>query len=245
MMIGGMKMKIVIWLLGLSLAQSLLGQETTNFLFRNRFPIVNDTIRCDLSPLFAWWTRQMAVQTAVTNTNNPGFATNTTPDPMPLWLHISGQILQEIPEGWIVNGNLETAPGRGYSTRILVVHPPRNELNRFMQRDALLKEPLPTPDYSEQEAKISAADNRAFIANTIGDDDLEDFYASEADRERRDLEDLKKRDQNLVKERADAVAALGNFPSGWQTYRVDLFALNTGRWLQGLPVFDAGLSFTK
>lgn len=116
---------------------------------------------------------------------------------------------------------------------------------RFAQHTALLNSPLPKPDYSAQQARIDTIYNRAFIANTFGDPDWEDYYASEAAREESDLNAQKQRDQDLEKQRADNLASLGDFPADWQTYQIDLFALNTGRAMQGLPVFDAGLSFVK
>jgi len=239
-----MKTKIAIGLLLLGLVLESFGQVSTNFLFRYRSPIINDKIRCDLTPLYSWWGQQLAAQ-EIANGTNTAVVTNDTPSPMPAWAHISGDLVQQTPQGWVVSGIVETAPGVGSLSRVLVIHPPRNEPIRFAQKLAALKNPPPTPDYSQQEAMINAMDNRAFIANAIGDLDLQDYYATEADRRQRELENQKQQDQAAENRRVNSLNALGDFPAEWQTYQVDLFALNTGRQVNGLPVYDAGLSFEK
>ncbi len=241
-----MKTKIAIGLLLLGLAQGLFGQISTNFFYRYRNPIVSDTIRCDLTPLFNWWAQQLAIQEISNGTNNSTLATNSAAvSPMPVWAHISGELAEETSQGWVVSGVVETAPGVGSLTKILLIHPPRNEPARFAQKLAAMKNPPPPPDYSQKEAMINTTDNRAFVASAIGDPDLQDYYAGEASRQQRELEDQKRRDQDAENRRVNSLAALGDFPADWQTYQVDLFALNTGRQANGLPVYDAGLSFEK
>lgn len=241
---GGMKAKIIIYFVVLSLAQSVFSQVSTNFMFRYRNPVINDTLRCDLSPLFAWWTRQLMMQTAA-RSNATEVVTNATPSPMPSWVHVLGEIAQEIPQGWIVDATLETAPGQGTTSRILLIHCPRNEVTRFSQHLFLVNNPLPTPSYTNEEARIKTIYNRAFLAESYGDADWEDYFISQADREQQNLESQKEHNQDLEKQRADTLVALGDFPPDWQTYQVDLFAFNTGRSQRGLPVYDAGLSFVK
>jgi hypothetical protein len=178
-------------------------------------------------------------------TNNQTTVTNAAVSPMPLWAHIDGELVQETPQGWVVNGVVETAPGVGSLAKVLIIHPPRNEVNRFAQKLALVKNPPPTIDYSEQQAMINAMDNRAFIANAVGDPDLQDYYAAEGERRQHDLDAQKQQDQDAENRRIESLSALGDFPSEWQTYQVNLFALNTRRQLNGMTVYDAGLSFEK
>jgi len=231
-----------------AITQSAIGQVSTNFLFRYRTPIINDTTRCDLSPLFLWWAAQLEAQAVASSNQNPAsanvFTTNTV-RPMEPWLHITGQIVQDDTQGWIVVGTVESAPGKGRFIKALVVHPPRKEMARFARQTTLLNNPLPPPDYSAQEADIKVQDKRAFVANTIGDEDLENYYAMAAAEARRELEARKKRDQAIAAERTGFLESLGDFPRDWQTYQVDIFAFNTRRQLNGLPVFDAGLSFSN
>jgi hypothetical protein len=165
--------------------------------------------------------------------------------PMEPWLHVVGPILREDPQGWIVDAAVESGPGKGNPSKILLIHPPRKEKDRFAQKLTLVSNPPPPPDYSSQEAFVKTQDNRAFVAGAMGDDDLENSYEVAADQAYRELQERKARDQAAAAERNDFLASLGNFPANWQAYQVDLFAFNTGRQLNGLPIFDAGLSFEK
>jgi hypothetical protein len=244
----GMKTTMMIWAAALMVTQSAIGEGTTNFLFRNRFPIANDTLRCDLTPLYVWWAEQLTQRAQSGGeriTNGIGSTANLTERPMAPWVHITGEIDKEDPQGWIVNATVEYAPGKGNGMKILLIHPPRKELARFAVKSNLVNNPPPPPDYSAQEEEIKAQKNRAFVANAIGDDDLEEAYMASAAQFERDLDARKKRDQSVVAERNRNLEDLGNFPSDWQMYHVDVFALNTGRQLYGLPIFDAGLSFTN
>src|SRR5690349_459222 len=49
-----------------------VGQVSTNFLFRYRFPLLNDSLRCDLGPLYAWWTAQLDAKTNLPPTGRVG-----------------------------------------------------------------------------------------------------------------------------------------------------------------------------
>ncbi len=233
------------------IAQSVIGEVSTNFLFRNRFPIVNDSLRCDLTPLFSWWAAQLD---AKTNSQPAGEkiadgssdAANSADRPMAPWVHITGEILnKDEPQGWVVDAVVETSPGKGVPVKIMLIHPPRKEVDRFAQRMNLLNNPPPPPDNSSLEAAIQTQNKRVFVAETLGEWDLEDTYLSAAADAKRELEAQKERDQSVANQRAQAIAALGDFPTDWQVYRVDLFALNTGKQIKGLPVFDAGLSFSN
>lgn len=246
----GMKTKIIIWAGVLLVAQSAIGQVSTNFLFRYRYPIANDTLRCDLTPLYAWWAEQLdaaqKVQSAgEQSANGMGYATNVMERPMAPWFHITGEIVKEDPQGWIVNAMVEFAPGKGNPVKILLIHPPRKEIERFAEKRNFLNNPPPPPDYSSREAQIKAQNDRAFVVNALGDPDLADAYLADATQARRELDAQKARDQSIEAEKSRALDGLGDFPPDWQTYRADVFALNTGRQLYGLPVFDAGLSFAK
>ncbi len=188
-----MKIRIIIWAGVLLVAQSAMGQVSTNFLFRYRFPIANDTLRCDLTPLYAWWAEQLdAAQKAESvggqSANGMGYATNEMERPMAPWFHVTGEIVKEDPQGWIVNAMVEFAPGKGNPMKILLIHPPRKELDRFAQKRILLNNPPPPPDYSSQEAQIKAQNDRAFVVNALGDPDLADAYLADAAQARRELD---------------------------------------------------------
>ncbi|HWC61635.1 MAG TPA: hypothetical protein VHC44_18225 [Verrucomicrobiae bacterium] len=246
-----MKTRIATFAIVVFVAQCAIAQTPTNFLFRNRFPILNDSLRCDLAPLYAWWANQLDAKTNVQSAGDndaggSGDATNSSNRPMAPWVHITGEILnKDEPQGWVVNAVVETAPGKGVPRKIILIHPPRKELERFGQKINLLNSPLPQPDYSALEAEIKTQNNRAFVADTIGDWDLEDTYLAAAADAKQRLAAQKERDQSLADQRVQALAALGDFPADWQMYRVDLFAFNSGRQIKGLPAFDAGLSFSN
>jgi hypothetical protein len=246
-----MKSKVVISAVLMFIASMAVGQATNSFLFRNRFPIISDSVRCDLAPLYGWWANELDAKTNASLSSENGVAANEGVDnsfdrPMAPWFHITGQILnQDEPQGWIVDATVERAPGKGVPMKILLIHPPRKELERFNQKRNLLNSPLPQPDYSSQEALIKIQQDRAFVAETLGDSDMEDTYLAAATDAKRELAARKKRDQSAVDQRDEALAALGDFPADWRVYRVDLFAFNTGRQIKGLPAFDAGLSFSN
>src|SRR5882724_6523018 len=141
-----MKTRLIIWAAALFVAQSAIGQDSTNFLFRNRFPIANDTLRCDLTPLYAWWAEQMNAAQKVQSAGEKSadgidYTTNLLERPMAPWFHITGEIVKEDPQGWIVNARVEHSPGKGYPARILLIHPPRKELERFAVKRNLLNNP--------------------------------------------------------------------------------------------------------
>jgi hypothetical protein len=241
----------MIWVMVMFLAPAVIGQVPGSFLFRNRFPIIGDSVRCDLAPLYAWWASQLD---AKTNASSAGQAnaevsedvSNNSDRPMAPWVHLTGEILnKDEPQGWIVEATVEKAPGKGVPRRIILIHPPRKESDRFVQKMSLLNNPLPQPDYSSQEALIKSQNDRAFVAETFGDLDLEDTYLVAAADAKRELAAQKQRDRSLADQRVQALAALGDFPADWRAYRVDLFAFNTGRQIKGLPAFDAGLSFSN
>lgn len=233
----------------LVVAQSAIGQVSTNFLFRNRFPLLNDSVRCDLSPLFAWWAEQLSAKTnglspTGRNDGEGNEATNAMDRPMARWVRVTGEILdQNASQGWIVDGMVETAPGKETAMKLILIHPPRHELARFDQQRSLMGNRPPPRDYSAQEALIRTQNNRAALADALGAPDVGDTYAAAAEDARRELERQKERDQAVENERKQSLAALGDFPADWQEYRVDLFAFNTGRQIRGLPAFDAGMSF--
>ena len=243
-----MKTGILIGAIFLAIAQGVKGQVSTNFLFRYRSPIINDSTRCDLSPLFAWWAAQLEAERPVTNSTPDSLsatAFSNAPRPMDPWLHVAGPIVREDSQGWIVDATVESVPGKGGPMKVLLIHPPRKEMDRFAQKLTLVNNPPIPPDYSAQEAAIKTQDNRAFVAGAIGDDDLENAYEMAAEQAYRELQARKAQDQESAAERTNFLTSLGDFPQNWQTYQVDLFAFNTGRRLNGLPIFDAGLSFAK
>lgn len=240
---------------------SVFAQVSTNFLFRNRNPTVNDSTRCDLTPLFSWWSCEMQPKkhvregrqyetNLITEIIYNGMVisrkTNSPPRPMQPWFHIgNGTLIRDSSEGWIVNGMVETAPGQGQFKTILLTHPPRNELRRFARRSALLeRRPLPS-EYSGDEENVTALEQRAYIANAMGDQDLENTYTSAAIQKDREIESQKRDDQASANDWGSQLLAQGTFPDDWKTYHVDVFALDTGTFISGMPVFDAGLSFSK
>src|SRR6185312_7252123 len=131
-----MKTRAIIWALALFIAPMANGQVSRNFLFRNRFPILNDSLRCDLGPLYVWWAGQMDAKTNTLSATGvvpaeSTDATNAVDRPMHPWFHIVGEILnKDEPQGWIVNATVETSPDKGVPMRIILIHPPRKEMAR-------------------------------------------------------------------------------------------------------------------
>lgn len=244
-----MKTRAITCAILMFIVPAAIGQVSTNFLYRFRFPLLNDSLRCDLGPLYAWWTAQLDVKTNLPPTGREGVGeTNnaTIGRPMAPWFHITGEIVnKDEPQGWIVNAMVETAPGKGTPMRIILIHPPRKEPGRFAERMYFLNNPPPPPDYSSQEAEIQVWNNSAFVADSLGALDVGDMYAAAAEEARRKLEDQKSLDRSMAEKMEQGLIALGNFPPDWEAYRVDLFAYNTGRQIKGLPAFDAGLSFSN
>lgn len=232
------KSLIIICVALIGASQIATGQVSTNFLFRNRTPIINDTIRCDLSPLFEWWTMEMKAP-------KKHQSTNMVTRPMPAWVHINGLIEKDASTGWIVSAIVENGPGKGKPMKLIIAHPPRKELGRYIQKMALMKTPLPAPDTSAQEDRIDTLHARAFVANTVGDQSAENAYMTAEGREYNDMAVRTKTYWRAVEERDQILQTLGTFPPDWKSYHADVFALSTSRQLGGLPIFDAGLSFEK
>jgi hypothetical protein len=242
------QMKTAFYSTLMAIALSAQGEVSTNFLFRDPAPIINNTIRCDLSPLFIWWNAELQAQENLRAQNTNGansVSTNTIPRPMQPWLHLVGTVTKDDSEGWIVNVTVEKTPGSGIPMEAMLINPPRAERGRFLQRLALINDPLPMHDYSSREEDIATINYRAFVANTLGDQDLEDAYVAQAAEAKQQLEAQKQQDQMTVEERTQSIESLGYFPPDWLTYRVDVFAFNTGRQIGRFPIFDAGLSFAK
>src|SRR5262249_42154488 len=126
----GMNTRAMTCAIVIFIAQGAFGQVSTNFLFRNRFPLLNDSLRCDLSPLYAWWAAQLSAKSnalSPTGISEGGGneATNKMERPMAPWVRITGEILnKDVPQGWIVDATVETAPGKGTQMQLILIHPP-------------------------------------------------------------------------------------------------------------------------
>ena len=91
-----MKTKAITCAILMFIVPGAIGQVSTNFLYRFRFPLLNDSLRCDLGPLYVWWTAQLEVKTNLPPTGREGVGeTNdaTIGRPMAPWFHITGEIL--------------------------------------------------------------------------------------------------------------------------------------------------------
>src|SRR5579871_901170 len=101
-------MKALVTIFALMVAAKCSADSGTNLDFRFPVRVVNGQ-RVDLHYLFAHWHSSTG---AVTNSR---------------WVLLTGNIADDTPGGWVVDGKTESASGLSFKQRVLVLNPPRTE----------------------------------------------------------------------------------------------------------------------
>jgi hypothetical protein len=125
-------------------------QESTPYCLRYPQRMISST-QVDLRGLMAWWTNAQALQSRSTIKTNTQQA--LPPRPLSSWVRVKGSISSEETWGWIVEADIEEWPGPSTHSKILLVHPPAEEKQKFDRLKAESKK-----DQETQASANSAAD---------------------------------------------------------------------------------------
>ena len=155
--------------------------------------------------------------------------------------------------GWIVEGDIEERPGASAHSRILLVHPPKEEKQKFDRLKAESKQDQETQASANTAADVNQeivdeASSKAAALDTISSASPLLTYLVQGDelgysRAAGNASDRKK--IMVTKSTAASEAAseadheLEEMPPGEQ-YTVDFFALRIGQEYQGLSIYDLG-----
>ena len=197
----------------------------TNRFICCRFPIrvfTNATV--NLNPLFIWW--------KLYGTNTPA---NDHPRPLVAWHRITGSSITETDGYWLVNATIYTNAKSAFKKRIYINHPPVIEAETFVKLKAeinidnkqkslderdLQSAQKVQPQRSGKNHPISngrqAEQNRQLAISMVADEKLVD------------------QDLALTEKKLSAI------PSSNGKYSIDLFALETGEEMKGVPIYDFG-----
>ncbi len=188
----------------------------------------------DLSPLFHWWTNRAGDR------------------PLRAWIHITGAIVGTNSWGWVVNAQVE-GEGTGETTsaahtgrigerKIILENPPRGEQSEFLglrrQLTALeAQHHAIDSQVAEAERHIKAIADQQKGSRQHHSRRLAQEAASWKQAENQAKEQLKP----LGKQIAEVNARLATFPDR-ERYSVNCLALDTGREVGGIHLYDHGMA---
>ena len=249
-------MKILFICLLLGAALSSVRAETNPY----RYPVrvVNDG-RVNLLPLFTWWSN--ATHVANLDEKNaslkePTNAVNVLATrPLSRWVRIKADKWQPSTLGWTMEANVERSPGLSMNMTIVLKHPPMADKARF---DSLVARRDWLVGYDKQQTQVAGAKrNNAHalgasstsykhVANAGVHGYYKDSLRGSADeqwnallRASQESKLPSRRAVNTTTERENVNRRLAEFNMG-SGYEIDLFALFTGQYQNGMPVLDLG-----
>lgn len=209
-----------------------------------RFPVRYIQQRTyNLAPLITWW--DMPIRLNQT--------TNDEPRPLPAWSRVLGGTFRPHALGWVVDGQIEDAPGHVRPATFLLMHPPVADRERFYALHAQL---------NDMQQAARSANFSAMGAQNIADEDATDAHINglhaaaspssgaraAADKNYADEKSALRFRNNYMTQANNAIAsisqindALSVYPSG-NDYHLDLFAVKRG-YLTGThtEVYDLGV----
>ncbi len=228
-----------------------------SFCLRNPARVL-ESKRIDLSPLFAWWTANAG------KTPPPAGTTNLPPRPLSAWVRVNGLKVEDASTGWVLMATLESRPGLPSApVKIVLGHPPVVEAARLK---SLLAQKQRSEIASDQAAAAAArSGNAASNAASMGElagkmarlspdgSRLQGHYSDQAygyrsaarrnDANAANAASEQETHEADLKAINEAIAAIPTEPTTeGLVYRVDAFALATGRTFRGLPVYDIGMT---
>jgi len=215
------------WLVLLGL--SLLVWPASASPVKNPRRVVGERV-VDISPLLHWWTNRDGVR------------------PLTAWVHVTGTIVGTNSYGWLVEAAVENsrsttreAGPSGGQKRILLRHPPLQDRAAFEGMAAELKR------LTDQRAEASSMQTQAnnFI-HPWSNNAVRPHFAMKT----LDLREARATEQNAaaqgkqldqqIKELKTKMSALW---SNTASYEVDCFALDTGRDLDRVPLYEHGAAW--
>lgn len=190
----------------------------------------------NLSPLFLWWKSDSQKR--------------TLERPLSEWVHITGTNMGTMNYCWIVNAEIEDSPGHVAQTKIALENPPVDESEKFATAgaelndlDAQIKNVADWVGYAFDDENEAARTVNTALA--LGVSPYSDKYRS-LENQRMQIANRKasliQKEDNLKLRREELQQFLKRFPPG-SVYRLDFFAMNTGKVFYGLPLYDIGVRY--
>ena len=246
-------MKKIPWVLFVLFSLFVRGADADAFRFPNRS--FNGAI-VNLNPLFNWWLAPTVHRPLVQN-NTTNIASVDVPRPLTAWKLIRGKVVAVRPFAFIVDAKVYTN-ATGYQTvRIYLYRAPLSEKSEFesliaeRNRLKVLKASAIAANKSAQESADSYFDAASSIRIAHGENvdyvtnpNHNRYNAYEAaGRQARQQADASHQDWwNINDREVQVYKELNKFPDG-DEYTVEWFAMDTGKTVQDLPLFDCGQPF--
>jgi hypothetical protein len=236
--------KSLFWMLLLT-AIPVMAQtdESTNCC---RFPVRGfGAVNVTLTPLFTWWSRQEA---ALTNGNILSYSGR----PMPAWKRIVGIHAGDSPYGWFVDAEVFTNVAHGLKGRIVLQNPPVQEEQQFyaLKQQIAGYELQITNAQQEYKEDVKTAKRDEKLAKTQGRSWKwnEQVIAKNNAAESAQKHDAAQKAQTMQAQAKQSIQVaeqqLTTIPSEHGRYKIDYFALETGKYLNGLPIYDVGVIYS-
>jgi hypothetical protein len=212
----------------------------------------------DLAPLFSYWQREL------TNAALPGQTIATThppatPRPLPAWKLIRGKVIDVRPCSFIVDATIFTTPTDSKTQRIFLWRAPTSEKTAYeallaQRHDLQLRKQA--SDRAARSAGSTASSHQASsqqfsdlagYSTPVGPDGFSQAAAAQAETAR--SASVARKAALAKSQSAEAKAAeLGKDLAKYSAtphagYSVDVFALDTRKQGDGLPLFDTGITY--
>jgi len=186
----------------------------------------------DLTDLFRWWSKHDGER------------------PLRAWVHVTGSVIETTAWGWALNAHVEKAAAKGapapsdHEIKVMLKNPPMRELAEFENLRVQLKA------LNDQQARLSAQAAKA--ASQTRELSGQEYSGQRSRLARHALgresraskqqatdakEQLKPIDQAIL----EINTKLAAFPDH-DKYIADCIALDTGQKVNGLPVYEHGVS---
>jgi hypothetical protein len=206
--------------------------QTNHLSFCCRYPIRGFGLQTvNLAPLFQWW-------------NHPGAdGADDSKRPMKAWKRVVGVKVSDFGYGWVVEAEVYRDPATHTKTRIVLQNPPALEASKYeTTKDQIVQSGL---DITNAQARYQTArkaeqddQNRAKAARRSR------YWAAQYNQQAADdraAATLAQDDEKAAKQTLElARLGLKILPDLHGQYQIDWFAMDTGKTLQGLPIYDAG-----
>lgn len=189
----------------------------------------------NLAPLFQWWT------------NSPGASQSIRP--LIAWRRIVGTRVGNLEYQWVVDARIYTNQTSWVPARIVLLNPPAQEERLFysLQTQVAQAELDLTNAQGRYQAdlKQEQRDQVRAKANARSWKRWGRFYARVYKRraawERHAARQAQHEEQQARQTLEAAHKLLKAIPNSHGRYQIDCFALNTGKTLRGLPVYNVGV----
>jgi hypothetical protein len=196
-----------------------------------------------IAPVLLWWKNHAAAPRRTANYNDTQSVTN----PFPSWVHITGTIVNTAANCWIMNAYIEDNPGHTTSSQIVLADPPIEECGEFYQARAALDSLNSQINNLQSVADdIPAEKDANNIADSVAgvlsgnNDAVHEYYQDQHMQIVNKDYNLWRQQGVLTAQRPELERFLAQFPPG-NVYQINSFVMNTGRTINGMQIYDAGV----